>query len=135
MRHRTTAALLLMLLATALPGLHPAVAARSAPVRVEYEHLRSVHVGDEVPMTLTFRALATVDQVDVWVAADEGLEVVSTPAEATFRNVRNGEARTFTVTLRFTDPKAGVLAVFFKTRRGEIVESGTTGIVIAVGRD
>ena len=114
------------LMALALVSTESASLAKppSAPVRVEVEVPPNLHPGDEVTSVLTFRALADLDRLDVSVAPDGGLDVLSKPTEATFDGVRKGEGRQFTVTIRLTDPKFGSLAVFFKTLRGTTKAAG-----------
>jgi hypothetical protein len=128
MRNRCGTELLTAVLVAVVTGASLLAKPPSAPVRVEYTR-PSVSTGEEATAVLTFRALADLDRLTVSVAVDEGLEIVSRPTEATFTNVRKGEGRDLTVTIRLTAPKQGVLAVFFKTERGARREAGVTAIV------
>ena len=100
----------------------------SAPVRVEYVAPPSVARGEPLTMTLTLRALADLDRLEVSVRGFDALEVLSSPRSAAFADVKKGEGREFQVTIRLVDERAGSLAVFFKTVRGAKREAGTTGI-------
>src|SRR6476619_3463289 len=101
----------------------------SAPVTVEVEVPPNIKQGDEVTSVLTLRALADIDRLDVSVAPFMGLEVVSRPTAATFERLAKGEGRTFTVTIRLTDAKAGSLAVLYRTVRGNTKAAGATTVV------
>jgi hypothetical protein len=98
-------------------------AAPSAPVYVEYQTPAPTRSGDETSAALTFRAATDLDQLDVSLAADEGLEVVSDPKSAVFQNVAQGDRRVLTVRIRMTSARDGVLAIYLKTRRGQRVDS------------
>jgi hypothetical protein len=87
----------------------------SAPVQVEYTTPPPIATGEEATVQLTFRAL-------------DGLEVVSTPSAAGFQNVKKGEGRPLSVTVRLTGQRTGSLAIFFTTQRGSKRDSGTSGI-------
>ena len=105
----------------------------SAPVRVEYARPAPLKQGEEATTVITFRALADVDRLEVSVARHKGLEVVSRPTSAVFSEVKKGEGRELAVTVRLTDSKEGLLAIFFKTQRGSRREAGVSGI--AFGND
>ena len=126
---------LLMVMATGVAPGPPLLAAPTAPVRLEYQRPRSINAGDEVTMPLTFRALADLDQLDVSIAPDGGLELLSETTTATFQNIPNGDARTFQIRVRITGPKEGNLAIAFKTRRGQRRESSVSEIVFPIGKD
>ena len=100
----------------------------SAPVQVEYTTPPPLATGEEATVQLTFRALADLDRLEVSVRAFDGLEVASTPSAASFQNVKRGEGRPLSVTVRLTGQKTGSLAIFFTTQRGSKRDSGTSGI-------
>ena len=131
-RDRSGTALLTAMLTVAVMGASLVAKPPSAPVRVEYSR-PPVAQGEQATTVLTFRALADLDRLDVSVAVDEGIEILSEPTEATFTNVKKGEGRELSVTFRLTAPKEGILSVFFKSERGTRKEAGATAAVF-VGR-
>jgi hypothetical protein len=128
----TRPVLIALLLALAGAGR---VAAQSALVIVDYDSPKPARIGDEVTSVIRFRALADLDELEVSVAADEGLEVISTPETARFQSVGKGQDRVLTVTVRITGPKDAALAIFFKSRRGERRNAGTSGINYPIARN
>ena len=126
-RRRSEAVVLGFVATVVLMGTSLAAKPPSAPVKVEYSR-PPVSTGEEATAVLTFRALADLDRLEVSVAVDEGIEIMSEPTRATFTNVRKGEGRNLSVTIRLTAPKEGVLAVFFKTERGDRKEAGAMAI-------
>ena len=99
------------------------------PVRLEYSVPANVRTGDEVTTVITFRALENLDRLEVSVAPFKGLELISETREATFTNVKRGEGRQLTVTIRLTDPKFGSLAVLYHMVQGTMKISGARTIV------
>ncbi|MEO8678605.1 MAG: hypothetical protein ABI665_06145 [Vicinamibacterales bacterium] len=88
----------------------------NSPVRVEFSVPPDVKPGDEVSTILRFRALENVEQLDVAVSPFVGLELLSEPRTATFRNVTKGAAPELEVRIRLTAEKWGSLAVVLETR-------------------
>jgi hypothetical protein len=127
-RDRSGPGWLAFVVTMALMGTGLAAKPPSAPVKVEYTR-PSVAQGEQATAVLTFRALADLDRLDVSIAVDEGIEILSEPTEATFTNVKKGEGRDLTVTIRLTAPKEGFLSIFFKTERGTRKEAGATAAV------
>lgn len=105
-----------------------------APIRVESHVPPNVKTGDEVTTTITLRALADVDRVEVSIAPFQGLELLSDTKEAVFTGMKAGEGRAISVTIRLTDPAFGSLAVTYKTRQGTHDDAGAVTIVFGTPR-
>jgi hypothetical protein len=105
-----------------------------APIRVESSVPANVKTGDEVTTTITLRALADVDRVEVSIAPFKGLVLLSDTKDAVFTGMKAGEGRPITVTIRLTDPMFGSLAVTYKTRQGTRDDAGAATILFGAPR-
>ena len=87
----------------------------TAPVEVGYTLPSTIQTGDEITTVIRLTAESDLIQIYVSVSPGEGLEILSTPTEARYLNVKQGETREFEVKVRLTDPKEGFLNVFAVT--------------------
>lgn len=85
--------------------------------------------GDVVETTLTFRALVDVDRLRVEVYPFDGVEVISTPSEMTFGQVKKGDSTTMKVKVRLTAAKFGSLTVSMETQAADGRSSDAKTIV------
>jgi hypothetical protein len=125
MRVRLLLSFAALVVATASAGAKPEM----APVGVEYSVPASVKTGDEVTTVITFRALADIDRLDINIAANSGLELLSEQKDATFTAMKKGEGRQVSVTIRLTDDHFGLLALTYRTRQGTTNAAGAKSIL------
>jgi hypothetical protein len=87
------------------------------PVALEFVPPRpDMKRGDVVETVIGFRALADLQQLEVSVYVDHGVEIVSAPAVLTFTDVKAGDAPQVNVRVRLTADEFGSLAVSYRTR-------------------
>ena len=131
MRAHIARAWLLLLCVLAIVGITSRVSAKpvNVPIKVEYNAPAPAKVGEEVTTVLKFRALLDLDRLEVTVAPYKGLELKSEPAKVTFTDIKRGEARTFTVTVRLTEEPFGYLSVTYQTQQGTIRAAGAMVVV------
>jgi len=102
---------------------------QTASVRVDFDDPpATIKTGDEVTTTLTFIALADTQRLEVDLDPDDGLELVSTPAEAVFTDMKTGDTRQLQVKVKLTAPKGSSLNVSFGTVSGTQEGFGSTVI-------
>ena len=67
---------------------------QSASVTIDYDDPpANMKTGDEVTTTIVFLALADTERLEVEVDADDGLQILSTPTETVFTDVKKDETR------------------------------------------
>ncbi len=99
----------------------------TAPVSIEHNVPKNVQTGDTVSTTISFVAEANLEQLEVSVAPYEGLEVVSNNGKTIFQNVRKGEKREISVTVRLT-AEIGYLSAFATTTTSRGASTKTVAI-------
>jgi len=103
----------LMLAAPLAQTLHKP---QSASVTIDYDDPpANMKTGDEVTTTIVFLALADTERLEVEVDADDGLEILSTPTETVFTDMKKDETRQLQVKVKLTDPKGSSLNVSIET--------------------
>lgn len=114
--HARFAALALAAVVSAMSAGVAAQKAEHVPVDVETTPIpKGLKAGDETTTTITFRARADLQRLDVNVAPFSGVQVLSEPTEAAFTDVKRGDAPRFTVTVRVTDSRVASLALHYET--------------------
>jgi hypothetical protein len=126
---RTFAVYTLTVLALLASAVAVSAKPERVPIRVESSVPRDMKTGDEVTTTITIRALANIDRVEVSIAPFEGLELLSETKQVVFTGMREGEGRGIQVTVRLTGQKFGSLAFVYTTQQGTTKESGATTVV------
>lgn len=92
---------------------------QSASVDIDYDDPpANMKTGDEVTTTIVFLALADTERLEVEVDADDGLQILSTPTETVFTDVKQDETRQLQVKVKLTDPKGSSLNVSIVTVAG-----------------
>jgi len=125
---RTFAAYTLTILALVVSNV--AVSAKpEPPLRIESAVPAGMKTGDEVTTTITVRALANLDRVDVTIAPDEGIELLSETKQVVFTGMREGEGRGIEVTVRLTGKQFGSLSFLYTIQQGSTKQSGATTVV------
>jgi hypothetical protein len=104
-----------------------AFAKPEGPVRVEYTRVEQIKAGEQATLVVTFRALTDLDQLEIALAPFTGLELLSAKT-ATFTNMKRGEGRALTVTVRLTEEPFGYLSVTYDTTRGRSLDGGAAMI-------
>ena len=99
----------------------------TAPVSIEFSVPQNVQTGDTVSTTISFVAEANLEQLEVSVAPYEGLEVVSNNGKSIFQNVKKGEKREISVTVRLT-AEIGYLSTFATTTTSRGASTKTVAI-------
>jgi hypothetical protein len=124
---RTAALVVLVCLAaaatvTAKPDRVP-VALEFVPPRPDMKR------GDVVETVIGFRALADLQQLEISVYVDYGVEIVSAPAVLTFTDVKAGDAPQVKVSVRLTADEFGSLVVSYRTRTAKETAAAVKTIV------
>jgi hypothetical protein len=86
----------------------------SAPVTITYSPRPAARPNEDVTTTISFKADADLQTLEVAVQAGDGLVISSPAREAVFNQLETGDVRTLAVTVRLTDPRAGTITVFVK---------------------
>jgi hypothetical protein len=106
----------LCLLMLAVPLAQTRLKPQSASVTIDYDDPpANMKTGDEVTTTIVFLALADTERLEVEVDADDGLQILSTPTEAVFTDIKKDETRQLQVKVKLTDPKGSSLNVSIGT--------------------
>ena len=132
MKNRTTrliASLTLVACGSTVVGTPASAKPRGAPIAVEHDAPRDLKTGEEVNITLGFRALADLDRLDVEIIATSGLVIGAGPQKATFSAVQRMTAPTVVVRVRLTDSKFGTLGLTFRTHIGDRQELGAEVVI------
>jgi hypothetical protein len=113
----------LWVLMLALPLAQTQHKPESASVTIDYDDPpANMKTGDEVTTTIVFLALADTERLEVEIDADDGLQILSTPTETVFTDVKKDETRQLQVKVKLTDAKGSSLNVSIgtvaNTRRG-----------------
>jgi hypothetical protein len=88
----------------------------SASVSIDYDDPpATMKTGDEVTTTIVFTALSDTERLEVNLDADDGLQILSTPTEAVFLDLKEDETRQLQVKVKLTDPKGSSLNVTIAT--------------------
>jgi len=104
----------------------------SASVSIDYDDPpENMKTGDEVTTTIVFTALDDTERLDVNLDADDGLQILSTPTETVFLDLKEDETRQLQVKVKLTDPKGSSLNVSIITVAG--TRKGLGSIVIDYG--
>lgn len=99
------------------------------PVAIEHSPIPAgVSAGSEVTATLTFRALANIDRLEVSVSPFKGLRVISEPTRVAFATVKSGDALQLRVTVHVMDAKMASLAVTYRATIGDRTHPGAVTI-------
>jgi len=119
---------LLWILMLTVP-LAPQGKPQTAPVSVTYtDPPADMKTGDETTTTLTFKVREDVDELRVFLVADDGLEILSATTQAVFTNVTTTDTPSLEVRVKLTDPKGSTLNVSFATLAGDDEGVGAIGI-------
>ncbi len=117
MTHRSlTSTVVLCVLMLAAPLAQTRNKPSSASVDIDYDDPpATMKTGDEVTTTIVFTALGDTERLEVNLDADDGLQILSTPTEAVFLDLKEDETRQLQVKVKLTDPKGSSLNVTIAT--------------------
>lgn len=93
----------------------PAVQAKpSAPVEINYSVPKTVQVGDEVTTVIRFTAKTDLQRLAVSASPYSGIELLSGGDSTEFTNLKSGDTREITVSIRLVE-ELGYLSVVAST--------------------
>lgn len=93
----------------------PAVQAKSsAPVEIEYSTPDKIQAGDEATTVIRFTAKTDLQTLTISASPYSGIELLSGGDSIEFANLKSGDAREITVSIRLID-ELGYLSVFAAT--------------------
>jgi hypothetical protein len=118
MTHRSLiySTVVLCVLTAAVPFAQTRSKPTSASVSIDYDDPpATMKTGDEVTTTIVFTALGDTERLEVNLDADDGLQILSTPTETVFLDLKEDETRQLQVKVKLTDPKGSSLNVTIAT--------------------
>ena len=95
-------------------SLSPVQAKPSAPVQIDYIIPKTVQAGDEVTTIIRFTSKTDLQSLTVSTSPYSGLELLSGGESFTFSNLKDGDVREISVSIRLLE-ELGYLSVFSTT--------------------
>jgi len=91
----------------------------TAPVDITPKTISTIRQGEEATATITFRAEANLERLEISVEASDGVTLVADKPEATFDGVKRGDAHSLEVKIRLNAPWGFISAFATATTHGD----------------